>query len=160
MGAGRRPPPVVSTDHDTGGTPGHGTNQDALPEAMPWRASSARTVSLGCAPTLSQCFARSAPMGMLVSAVAALSTFYPEAKQIGDEAVRNKQIVRLIAKMPTLAAGAPPWTTTRPASPLAPLSQLPPDGTCVLANHNGRNVSAARRLPLLWHHHGETVNDP
>jgi citrate synthase len=46
------------------------------------------------------------PMGMLVSAVAALSTFYPEAKQIHDESVRNKQIVRLIAKMPTLAAGA------------------------------------------------------
>ncbi|MEZ5137711.1 MAG: citrate synthase [Acidimicrobiales bacterium] len=46
------------------------------------------------------------PMGMLVSAVAALSTFYPEAKEIHDEAVRDKQIVRLIAKMPTLAAGA------------------------------------------------------
>ena len=46
------------------------------------------------------------PMGMLVSAVAALSTFYPEAKQIHDEDVRDKQIVRLIAKMPTLAAGA------------------------------------------------------
>jgi citrate synthase len=46
------------------------------------------------------------PMCMLVSAVAALSTFYPEAKNIDDEVVRNKQIVRLIAKMPTLAAGA------------------------------------------------------
>ena len=46
------------------------------------------------------------PMGMLVSAVAALSTFYPEAKQISDVEVRDKQIVRLIAKMPTLAAGA------------------------------------------------------
>ena len=46
------------------------------------------------------------PMGMLVSAVAALSTFYPESKNITDEPVRNKQIVRLIAKMPTLAAGA------------------------------------------------------
>jgi citrate synthase len=46
------------------------------------------------------------PMGMLVSAVAALSTFYPESKAIQDEEVRNKQIVRLIAKMPTLAAGA------------------------------------------------------
>jgi citrate synthase len=44
------------------------------------------------------------PMGMLVSAVAALSTFYPEAKNIQDEALRNKQIIRLIAKMPTLAA--------------------------------------------------------
>ena len=46
------------------------------------------------------------PMGMLVSAVAALSTFYPEAKKIEDPEVRNRQIVRLIAKMPTLAAAA------------------------------------------------------
>jgi len=46
------------------------------------------------------------PMGMLVSAVAALSTFYLEAKDIHDPAVRDKQIVRLIAKMPTLAACA------------------------------------------------------
>ena len=44
------------------------------------------------------------PMGMLVSAVAALSTFYLEAKQIDNPDVRYKQIVRLIAKMPTLAA--------------------------------------------------------
>jgi citrate synthase len=46
------------------------------------------------------------PMGMLVSAVAALSTFYLEAKDIHDPEVRYKQIVRLIAKMPTLAAAA------------------------------------------------------
>ncbi|MEO6988688.1 MAG: citrate synthase [Aquihabitans sp.] len=46
------------------------------------------------------------PMGMLVSAVAALSTFYPAAKEIDNEAIRRKQMVRLIAKMPTLAAGA------------------------------------------------------
>jgi citrate synthase len=44
------------------------------------------------------------PMGMLVSAVAALSTFYLEAKDIHDPEVRMRQIVRLIAKMPTLAA--------------------------------------------------------
>ncbi len=44
------------------------------------------------------------PMGMLVSAVAALSTFYLDAKDIFDPDVRYKQIVRLIAKMPTLAA--------------------------------------------------------
>jgi len=44
------------------------------------------------------------PMGMLVSAVAALSTFYLDAKEISDPEVRYKQIVRLIAKMPTLAA--------------------------------------------------------
>jgi citrate synthase len=44
------------------------------------------------------------PMGMLTSTVAALSTFYPEAKQVMDPAVRHKQIVRLIAKMPTISA--------------------------------------------------------
>ncbi|HKK07721.1 MAG TPA: citrate synthase [Gemmatimonadota bacterium] len=46
------------------------------------------------------------PMGMLVSTVAALSTFYPEARDIADPEVRRRQIVRLIAKMPTLAAFA------------------------------------------------------
>jgi len=46
------------------------------------------------------------PMGMFVSAVGALSTFYPQAKQIFDEGSRNAQIVRLIAKAPTLAAFA------------------------------------------------------
>jgi citrate synthase len=46
------------------------------------------------------------PMGILVSTVAALSTFYPEAKAISDEASQDEQVVRLIAKMPTLAAFA------------------------------------------------------
>ena len=46
------------------------------------------------------------PMGMMVSAVAALSTFDLDAKDIFDPAVLHKQIVRLIAKMPTLAAAA------------------------------------------------------
>ncbi len=46
------------------------------------------------------------PMGMFVSAVAALSTFYPEAKKIFDEQSRDNQIFRLIAKTPTLAAFA------------------------------------------------------
>jgi citrate synthase len=46
------------------------------------------------------------PMGILVSAVAALSTFYPEAKDIFDPDIRYKQVIRLIAKMPTLAAAA------------------------------------------------------
>ena len=46
------------------------------------------------------------PMGMLMSTVAALSTFYPEAKNIHDPEVRRRQIFRLIAKMPTLAAFA------------------------------------------------------
>jgi len=46
------------------------------------------------------------PMGMLCSTVAALSTFYPEARDVHDPEVRRRQIVRLIAKMPTLAAFA------------------------------------------------------
>jgi citrate synthase len=46
------------------------------------------------------------PMGMLVSAVAALSTFYADAKDIFNPDARAKQIIRLIAKMPTLAAAA------------------------------------------------------
>src|SRR5262245_50753680 len=46
------------------------------------------------------------PMGMLASTVAALSTFYPEAKDIRNKDVRKKQILRLIAKMPTIAAFA------------------------------------------------------
>src|SRR5579859_8241364 len=44
------------------------------------------------------------PMGMLVASVGALSTFYPDANRIDDESVRNEQIIRLLAKMPTLAA--------------------------------------------------------
>jgi citrate synthase len=46
------------------------------------------------------------PMGMLVSTLAALSTFYPQAKNVHDKAVRDDQVVRLIAKMPTVAAFA------------------------------------------------------
>jgi citrate synthase len=46
------------------------------------------------------------PMGMLVSTVGALSTFYPEAKDINDPEVRRLQMIRLIAKFPTIAAFA------------------------------------------------------
>ena len=46
------------------------------------------------------------PMGMLVSTVAALSTFYPDAKQIFNAESVKKQTYRLIGKMPTLAAFA------------------------------------------------------
>jgi citrate synthase len=45
-------------------------------------------------------------MGMVMSGVAALSSFYPEAKDIENSAARSQQIIRLIAKMPTLAAYA------------------------------------------------------
>ena len=46
------------------------------------------------------------PMGMLVGTVAALSTFYPDAKRVDDSESREKQTQRLIAKMPTIAAFA------------------------------------------------------
>ncbi len=46
------------------------------------------------------------PMGMFLSAVGALSTFYPDAKNIHDEASRRLQTVRLIAKVPSIAAYA------------------------------------------------------
>jgi citrate synthase len=46
------------------------------------------------------------PMGMLMSTVAALSTFYPGAREVHDGQARRDQIFRLIAKMPTLAAFA------------------------------------------------------
>ena len=44
------------------------------------------------------------PMGMLMASVGALSTFYPDARNISDADNRNIQIVRMIAKMPTLGA--------------------------------------------------------
>src|SRR3954462_828522 len=46
------------------------------------------------------------PMGMLLSGVGALSTFYPEAKHIDDPEERYMAAIRLIAKVPTLAAFA------------------------------------------------------
>jgi citrate synthase len=46
------------------------------------------------------------PMGMLLGSVGALSTFYPDANEIQDEQNRAIQTIRLIAKMPTLAAFA------------------------------------------------------
>ncbi len=44
------------------------------------------------------------PMGMVIATVGALSTFYPEAKHVLDAEIRRAQMIRLIAKMPTLAA--------------------------------------------------------
>jgi citrate synthase len=44
------------------------------------------------------------PMGMLVSSLAALSTFHPEAKQFENPKIREKQIWRILGKLPTIAA--------------------------------------------------------
>ncbi|MEX2659180.1 MAG: citrate synthase [Acidimicrobiales bacterium] len=54
------------------------------------------------------------PMGVLVSTVGALSTFYPDAKAIFDVESRMKQVIRLIAKMPTLAAFAHRYSVGQP----------------------------------------------
>jgi citrate synthase len=54
------------------------------------------------------------PMGMLASTVAALSTFYPDAKDVRDRECRREQIYRLIAKIPTLAAIAYRHSVGRP----------------------------------------------
>ena len=55
--------------------------------------------------TLMQAFRYDAhPMGMFISTVAALSTFYPEANKVSDADNRLAQIKRLIAKVPTIAA--------------------------------------------------------
>ena len=44
------------------------------------------------------------PMGMLLSSVGALSTFYPESREIHDPRSREIQVIRMLAKMPTLGA--------------------------------------------------------
>ena len=55
--------------------------------------------------TLMQAFRYDAhPMGMFISTVAALSTFYPDANKVSDADNRLAQIKRLIAKVPTIAA--------------------------------------------------------
>jgi citrate synthase len=54
------------------------------------------------------------PMGVFVSTVGALSTFYPDGKQIFDEHSRKRQIHRLIAKVPTIAAYAYRHSIGRP----------------------------------------------
>ncbi len=46
------------------------------------------------------------PMGMLISTLAAAGTFHPEARQVEDPAVQQKQIYRILGKLPTIAAFA------------------------------------------------------
>jgi citrate synthase len=54
------------------------------------------------------------PMGVFLSTVGAFSTFYPDAKKIFDEGSRKKQIHRLIAKVPSVAAYAYRHSIGRP----------------------------------------------
>ncbi len=46
------------------------------------------------------------PMGMLISTLAAAGTFHPEARQVDDPAVQQKQVYRILGKLPTIAAFA------------------------------------------------------
>lgn len=46
------------------------------------------------------------PMGILISAVAAMSTFYPEAKQVHDSETRLRQVLRMLGQLPTAVAFA------------------------------------------------------
>jgi citrate synthase len=57
------------------------------------------------------------PMGVLVSAIAAMSTLFPESKNIDDPAVREKQIWRIIGQIPTIAAYAYRNRIGRPFNP-------------------------------------------
>src|SRR2546428_4218636 len=54
------------------------------------------------------------PMGVFLSTVGAFSTFYPDAKKIFDESSRLKQVHRLVAKVPTIAAYAYRHSIGRP----------------------------------------------
>jgi citrate synthase len=54
------------------------------------------------------------PMGVFISTVGALSTFYPDGKQIFEQNARQRQIHRLIAKVPTIAAYAYRHSIGRP----------------------------------------------
>src|SRR5512138_799985 len=54
------------------------------------------------------------PMGILISMLGAFSTFYPDSKQIFNEEVRHHHMVRLVAKIPTIAAYAFRHSTGRP----------------------------------------------
>jgi len=94
------------------------------------------------------------PMGMLLSCVGALSTFYPDASDIESEEERHMAAVRLIAKMPTLAAfayrhslGLPyNYPDTRPELPRQlPLDDVQDDRGEVRA---GRTSRARARHPL------------
>jgi citrate synthase len=63
------------------------------------------------------------PMGMLLGSVGALSTFYPDANQIEDPEIRKLQTIRLIAKVPTLAAFA--YRHSRGQPYVYPVNDLP-----------------------------------
>ena len=135
-----------------------------LPTPTSWRSGRTRSRSTrSCTRTSrSSCsgFRHDAhPMGMLLGSVGALSTFYPDANEIQDPDNRYIQTIRLIAKMPTLAAFAYRHTMghalrlsrQRPAVP----RQLPVDdvqddraaSTSPIRGSSGRSTSSSSCTP-------------
>tara|TARA_Y100001970_G_scaffold204073_1_gene248456 strand:- start:5942 stop:7240 length:1299 start_codon:yes stop_codon:yes gene_type:complete len=57
------------------------------------------------------------PMGMLTSALAALSSMYPDSRNVEDPQIRSKHTVNLIAKIPSIAAAAENFRSGRPTQP-------------------------------------------
>jgi len=65
---------------------------------------------------------QSHPMGMLTASLAALSTKYPDAKEVEDSQIRQQHIINLIAKVSTLAASAAAYRNGK--TPLPPRNDL------------------------------------
>jgi len=57
------------------------------------------------------------PMGMLTSALAALSSMYPDSRNVEDPQIRSKHTVNLIAKIPSISAAAENFRNGRPSQP-------------------------------------------
>ena len=99
------------------------------------------------------------PMGMLTSLVAALSTYYPESRNISDPANRMLQIYRLIAKMPTVGAWC--YRYGKELSPIQPDNSLSYTGNFLnmiykMTDHNyKRNSILERALDILFILHAD-----
>jgi citrate synthase len=99
------------------------------------------------------------PMGMLISTVAALSTFYPEARHIHDPEIRKRQIRRLIGKMPTLAAYSYRHRVGKPYVYPDPDLSYAKNFMSMLWRRNGKpyepNPAVARALEVLFILHAD-----
>ena len=81
------------------------------------------------------------PMGMLIGTVAAMSTFYPDARDIHDASSRRIQAHRLIAKMPTLAAFAYRHSLGQP--------YIYPDNDLPIPRTSSTCCSSSRRIRIV-----------
>jgi citrate synthase len=111
-------------------------------------------------PKILEGFRRDAhPMSVLASLVAALSTDYPEAKNVHDPAVRRLQIVRLLAQVPTLAAYAYRHSLGLPVVPPDPSLSYTENFLSMLWKKNEPNYRAnpvlARALDVLFILHAD-----